>query len=190
MDTAPDAPGPSGPHRLFHALWPDAALRERIAAAAARIDREQAPGGRPLRPDRYHVTLQFLGEFPVLPEATVEAACEAARTVAFEPFDLVLDRVGGFAASRVWWLGCSEVPAALQRLHDGLGAALAAAGVSVKAHPVFTPHLTIRRNVRRHTRPRPIAPLEWRVEGFVLIDSDPRLGYVHRYRRGAPDRAG
>jgi len=185
MDTAVP-----GPHRLFFALWPDAALRAQLADAADRVEAEHAPGGRALRPERYHITLQFLGEFSPLPAGLVEAACAAAGRVPFEPFDLVLDRVGSFSGSRVWWLGCSDVPHALQRLHGTLGAALAADGIPVRAHPGFTPHLTIRRNVRRQTAPRPIAPIAWRVDRFVLIDSDPRLGYVHRAGWGSPEDDG
>lgn len=182
-----DAPPAAGPHRLFFALWPDATLRRRIAATATQVEAEHAPGGRPLEPERYHITLQFLGEFSPLPAALVESACEAGGRVAFEPFDLVLDQVGSFPGSRVWWLGCSDMPRALQTLHDALGLELATSAVAVKAHPRFTPHLTIRRNVRRQIPQRPVMPLTWQVRGFVLIDSDPRLGYVRRAGWGSPD---
>jgi 2'-5' RNA ligase len=50
-------------HRLFFALWPDDALRVRIADVAAKAITAHASGGRSLKPDRYHVTLQFLGDF-------------------------------------------------------------------------------------------------------------------------------
>jgi 2'-5' RNA ligase len=165
-------------HRLFFALWPDGKVRERIDSAAAGIEREHAPGGRRLRRDRLHLTVQFLGDFSPLPEDLVEAACDAASRIGLDAFMLTLDHAGSFRGSRVWWLGCHVSPAALQTLRESLGRALASAGVPVKAHPQFTPHVTIQRNVRKSIAPTPIAPIEWPVSEFVLIDSQAGSGYV------------
>ena len=83
---------PSGEmHRLFFALWPDEALRPRIAQAAASIVSEHAPGGRALKPDKYHVTLQFLGDFRPLPPSLVDSAKAAAAAVRSPAFELSLD---------------------------------------------------------------------------------------------------
>jgi len=163
-------------HRLFFALWPDEALRPRIAQAAASVVAAHAPGGRSLKPDKYHVTLQFLGDFRPLPASRVDDARAAAAMVRSPVFDLALDRVGSFPGANVWWLGAQQVPDALRALYDGLGQALAKQRVPVKSAANFVPHLTVQRDVRRHIAPTPVPPLAWTVREFVLIDSQPGRG--------------
>lgn len=165
-------------HRLFFALWPDDEVRRRIDGAAAAIENAHAPGGRRLRRDRLHLTLQFIGDFAPLPDDLVEAARDAASRIECDAFALTLDQAGSFRGSRVWWFGCRECPAQLQALWDALGRALGDAGVPIKAHPQFTPHVTIQRNVRKPLQPVAIDPVEWPVSEFVLIDSRSEAGYV------------
>jgi 2'-5' RNA ligase len=159
------------PHRLFFALWPDAALRGRIASTVAGLERDNAPGGRRLNPDRYHLTLQFLGDFQPLRQSVVDAAIAAADSIRLPGFDLVLDRVGSFPKAGVCWLGASAPPEALRQLWDGLGSALASARVQVKSASDFSPHLTVLRDVHRPLPSTPIEPLPWPLREFVLIDS-------------------
>jgi len=163
-------------HRLFFALWPDEALRPRIAQAATSVVSEHAPGGRSLKPDKYHVTLQFLGDFRPLPVSLVDDARAAAATVRSPAFDLVLDEVGSFRGANVWWLGAQHVPEALRALYDALGQSLGRRRVPVRSQASFVPHLTVQRDVRRHIAPVPVAPLAWPVHEFVLIDSQPGRG--------------
>ncbi len=158
-------------HRLFFALWPDDALRHSIDEAAARLERELAPGGRRLNAARYHMTLQFLGDFDSLPPALLCGAYAAAALVRVPPFEMDLDCAGSFRGSNVWWLGPAATPAALQQLWDSLGTALRQRDVPMRPAPAFSPHLTIQRNVRRHIPATPIAPLTWPAHDFVLIDS-------------------
>ncbi|WP_158986078.1 RNA 2',3'-cyclic phosphodiesterase [Lysobacter panacisoli] len=171
-------PAPGGEmHRLFFALWPHDELRARIDETAAALEREHAPGGRRLKPDRYHVTLQFLGDFRPLPGRLVEDAVAAAATVQAPAFGLPLDCVGSFRGSNVWWLGHGDTPDGLRTLWDNLGRALALRRVPIKASGSFVPHLTIQRDVRRQIPSTPIAPLPWRVREFVLVDSRPGRPY-------------
>lgn len=170
-------------HRLFFALSPDAALRQRIAGVSLQLERGQAPGGRRLAPDRYHLTLQFLGDFQPLRPSVVDAARQAADSIQLPAFDLSLDHAGSFPGSNVWWLGTHGVAPGLQALWDALGAALAGAGVQVKSSQRFAPHLTIRRDVRRQVEPLAIGPLHWTVRDFVLFDSIPGQPYEALHRR-------
>lgn len=159
-------------HRLFFALWPDAALRARIAATVDRLERSQPGGGRRTHPDTYHLTLQYLGEFRPLRQSIVDDARAAAARLQLPGFDLVLDRAGSFARAHVCWLGTSAPPPGLQRLWDALGRALAQGRVQVKSPPTFSPHLTILRGGRVPWEPMPpIEPLHWPVREFVLVDS-------------------
>ena len=158
-------------HRLFFALWPAAALRKRIATTVAGLERDNAPGGRRLNPDRYHLTLQFLGDFQPLRQSVLDAAIVAAGSIRLPPFDLVLDLAGSFPKAGVCWLGASTAPETLQQLRNELGRALTSAPVQVRSAPAFSPHLTVLRDVRRPLPPTPIQPLSWPVREFVLVDS-------------------
>lgn len=173
----PGFPRDEAVHRLFFALWPDDALRQGIADAAARLECQHAPGGRRLHSERYHLTLQFLGDFQPLRPSVVDAAQAAADALRLPAFELVLDHAGSFAGSRVWWLGTCGIPPGLRALWDKLGMALAKAGMQVKSPPAFAPHLTIQRDVRKQIAPVPIEPQHWSVRSFVLIDSQPGRRY-------------
>jgi 2'-5' RNA ligase len=166
------------PHRLFFALWPDAATRTAIAAATDAVLQAQPAQGRRLRPDRYHLTLQFLGDIPAeRRDAVLAAATAAAANVDSQAFDLVLDQAGGFANAHVWWLGPAGGPDGLRALWDALAVELPHHGVKPKASPGFSPHLTIVRDVAARLPATPIAPIRWRVDRFVLIDSQPPKPY-------------
>jgi 2'-5' RNA ligase len=169
------APPPQELHRLFFALLPDAGLRSAIAGAASRIERAHPSGGRLLKPERYHLTLNFLGDFQPLPPSLAAAARAAGDAMPMQAFELVLDHAGSFTGSRVWWLGGARSEE-LQALWHGLGEALARHGVRVQ-HRGFTPHLTIVRDARRQIEPVAIDPLRWRVDGFALVDSRPGQPY-------------
>jgi len=158
-------------HRLFFALWPAAALRNRIATTVAGLERDNAPGGRRLNPDRYHLTLRFLGDFQPLRQSVLDAAIVAAGSIRLPPFDLVLDLAGSFPKAGVCWLGASTAPETLQQLRNELGRALTSARVQVRSAPAFSPHLTVLRDVRKPLPPTPIQPLPWPVREFVLVDS-------------------
>jgi 2'-5' RNA ligase len=158
-------------HNLFFALWPDEATRARIAAAADRLRREQAPQGRWIRPERYHLTLEFLGEHAAFPAALAERAAAAAGEVQAEAFALDLDVAGSFANAKIpCWFGCRTPPPGLLRLHERLRAALAAHGCRVARAPLV-PHVTILRDADRRLQAELPAPLRWAVGEFVLVDS-------------------
>jgi len=174
------APGSSSVHRLFFALWPDDAIRRCIADAAATLKADHAPAGRWIGAHRYHMTLQFLGDFAQLPASLVDHACAAAAAVHTPAFALTLDRAGSFRNRAIpWWLGCQSAPAGLQQLWDELGRALAKRGVRVPSG-ALTPHVTILRNADRALPPSTaIAPIEWPVASFALIHSE--LGARNAY---------
>lgn len=152
--------------RLFFALWPDAALRARLAAAAALIP----PGGNAatyrVRPERYHLTLAFLGE---LDKRQVEAAQRAGDAVRAEAFSIRLDRIGHFAGANVAWIGPALTAPGLARLKAALDRELLHYRLPVDSAP-FVPHLSCLRRIREP----PDAPepaLDWAIDGFVLVRS-------------------
>lgn len=151
--------------RLFFALWPDPVLKAAIAFAARTPAR--AVSGRRVRDEFLHLTLLFLGEVAADAEARLAAAAQDVRA---PPFEIVLDRVGGFFRARVLWIGPSQAPAALGELRRQLEAAAGTAGVAFDAKPLV-PHVTCYRDVRRALEPAPIEPLRWAVRDFALVHS-------------------
>jgi 2'-5' RNA ligase len=152
--------------RLFFALWPDDATREALRRSTRDVMRHC--GGKPVRLERYHITLAFLGN---VPDEQFDAVVGAAGGVTLEPVTLTLDRYGYFPAAQVLWLGPAQTPHGLRALSRDLRAAMAGAGVSADTKP-FNAHLTLARKVRNEPDLAPPRPVAWPVGGFVLVESD------------------
>jgi 2'-5' RNA ligase len=152
--------------RLFFALWPEPALQDCISRAALDAAAKAGVRGKPVPPARCHLTLLFLGELD--PEMTSRAQA-AAATVTAAPFELRLDRLGHFNASKVLWAGGGKPPQELMQLWDCLRAAMAQAGVPHERTRI-TPHVTC---LRQASGPAslPMAPQLWPVREFALVHS-------------------
>lgn len=167
-------------HRLFFALWPDDAARAAIADAVALLASQHEDGGRRINPRRYHLTLQYLGDFDALPQDLVARAANAASNVRASAFDLALDLAGSFRNRSIpWWLGCAAPNAGLQALWDELSLALAKAEVRVLLGGKLVPHVTVLRNAAAALPATAIAPIAWPVREFVLVHS--QLGMRNAY---------
>lgn len=142
-------------------------MREALAVSARAVRQRHHPAGRSTAASRYHITLQFLGGYPVWPEDIVARASLAAGELVAEPFRLSVDRASSFG-SRVWWIGPSEVPAELTRLASRLREALRRHAVPQERVERFTPHVTILRDADRALPPTPVAPVAWIPDAFVL----------------------
>lgn len=165
-------------HNLFFALSPPQPTRAAIAAAAEALRAAEAPVGRWLKASRYHLTLQFLGEHAPLPADLIARAIESAGQVMLAPFSFELDIVGSFGARRMpLWLGCSEAPAGLLRLHEALGKSLARHACRTHGATRLVPHVTILRDAEQALHRHLPEPIAWRVDEFVLIDSQPPEPY-------------
>lgn len=167
--------------RLFFALWPDEAARRQIGDTAALLRRQHPTPGRWLGPHRYHLTLHFLGDYPLPPDAWARQAMDAADTVRAAPFTLRLDQAGSFQNRAVpWWLGAAQVPHELRSLCGQLRAALRRAGLPGDSGQRLTPHVTVLHDAGRSLPTRPVPPVDWPVQDYVLIES--RLGTHSEYR--------
>ena len=157
------------PNRLFFALVPDPEVRAACARVAKDIKMKAQPAGYLVNPERYHMTLLFLGDAVSAPQE--EAALAAAATVRIAPFALTLDHAGSFARNRQvpWWLGPREAPMA-DALSAALREAMHRAGVTPDRMR-FVPHLTIVRDAHHALAQTAIKPIEWRVREFVLVRS-------------------
>lgn len=168
-------------HRLFFALWPDEATRAQLAGSAAALKQRLHPTGRWIGAHRYHLTLNFLGDHPALPEPLAARAMEAAQTVRAQRFALRIEQAGSFNNRAIpWWLGPAATPAELRQLWLRLRDALRATAVPYDAKLRLNPHITVLRDGTQLLAVTPVPVVEWAVRDFALIHSV--LGARSEYR--------
>ncbi len=179
------------PLRLFFALWPPEEVREWLWATLEPLRRAR-PGVRWIPPERYHVTLRFLGDTSraLLPSLKLAANVLARE----EPFRVRITGTGVFpprGAPRVYWVGLT--PGAPTRLRQALDAALAREGFAPERRR-FKPHLTVGRaragGAQGVAEARggavPVAPGEsFDVDALHLVRSElfpdgPRYANIHK----------
>jgi RNA 2',3'-cyclic 3'-phosphodiesterase len=157
---------------LFFAIVPDAPAARCAEDMAEFFHDACGLQGRPLGPDRFHVSLHALGSYVGVPNDVVRKACAAASTVAAAPFDIAFDCVESFDRKNgkpplVLRSGGSLDP--LNAFHRALGDAMARQGFRRIARS-FRPHMTLLYDTR-HVDARAVAPVAWTVREFVLIRS-------------------
>lgn len=154
---------PAGSARLFLALWPDAAVRSRLAALRDAL--RLAPGAHGVGDADLHATLHFLG---AIERDRVPALWASLAQVRARPVHLA-------ATTLATWKGGTVVlqlqgDDALAELHADTGAALRACGIALDARP-FSPHVTLARGAPGLELPRAPDALAWRATGFALAES-------------------
>ncbi|WP_374584587.1 RNA 2',3'-cyclic phosphodiesterase [Pseudoduganella sp.] len=156
-------------HKLFFALWPDAAVRQAL------VRLQQPVRGRLIPPEKLHLTMAFLGQQPA--EALPALQAILAGTV-IPPLALEIDCYGYFTRPRIAWAGMQAPPAALLEVQAGLMARLEAAGFSAATHGEFKPHITLAREAKEAPGAFSAAPVTWHVAGLALVESMPGGAYV------------
>ncbi|SCZ49676.1 RNA 2',3'-cyclic phosphodiesterase [Thiohalomonas denitrificans] len=152
--------------RLFFALWPEAAVQQRIAYWAEQC--AKSCGGKRVPDENMHLTLVFLGGVTPEQRGCLEAV---ADEVTVTSFDLTLDRIGYWSRSRTLWLSTSNTSPELLELAMALRAAMSLCGLKVEERP-FRTHLTLRRRAHRGPRFREINPIVWHATDFALVASE------------------
>lgn len=173
---------PAQAARLFLALLPDPAVQAALRSHAQAW--RWPPGAARYAPPDWHVTLHFLGAVP----RTRLDELRAGLDVAITPFEL------RFGEPMLWPHGLAvllpmAVPAALQRLHEALGARVRQLGLRTDER-AYRPHLTLARRAERAVPPAPPA-WGWRVQGYVLMEStgvpEARYRVLQQYGARDPD---
>ena len=118
-----------------------------------------------------HVTVAFLGAVPAERiDLAVMAGRRSRHSVA--SLRLQLDRVEVVAALESALSDArAQAPPALLTLVDGLRAGLRERGFELRDHETFRPHVTLVRDVARGPAAADVAPVQWPVESFVLVES-------------------
>jgi len=125
-------------HRLFVALRPPRAMRERLTALMGGIAH-----ARWERIDQLHLTLRFIGE---VDRHLAEDIAAALGAVHHPRFDLLLDGIGQFDRKGqidTLWVGVTPHDV-VTALHNKVDQALARVGVAPDGR-AFLPHITIAR---------------------------------------------
>jgi 2'-5' RNA ligase len=159
--------------RLFFAILspPEAAMQ--IAECVQFLRAEHGLKGRPIGPDRLHISLHGLGDHPRLPKALVEQARGAGASVAMPPFDVVFDRAVSFARKNKKppvVLRASGDVTPLITFHRRLGDAMKKAGLGRRVASRFTPHMTLIYD-DRVVKERAIEAVRLTVRDFALVHS-------------------
>jgi 2'-5' RNA ligase len=151
--------------RLFFALWPTDAVRAQLAAQA----QAYAALGRVIAARNLHVTAVFLG---AVPEERVARVIDIAKLTHTGKFLLHLDRMEFWRRSQLICLMTEQAPPELLSLVAGLRAGLRASGLQLRDHhDKFRPHVTLVRDVARGPAAAGVAPVQWPVESFALLES-------------------
>lgn len=151
--------------RLFFALWPDQSIRDALANGVP--DWTAGLDGRLLRPDQWHVTLEFIGSVPLERRAALQSAADG---VPFPPCAIVFDRCEFWRKPQVACLVASSTPEPLAAFIARLRDAIAAAGFVPDARP-YRPHVTLARKVMVAPSGPIARPLRWPARGFALVRS-------------------
>lgn len=188
--------------RLFAAIYPPASARDEFATAVGQSRLGQAAAaGRSVgltAPERWHVTVAFLGELPEeqAPEAVaaVAAGVDQWRARGDSPLRLRLAGAGRFGRGKftVMWAGLDGDVTRLRQLAADVGQQLRRSRLPFDDRRPFRPHLTFARPAGRIPDPEVVADLAalsgfrgrlWRVDSVQLMRS--RLGPTPTYTQVA-----
>ena len=149
--------------RLFWALWPP----EHVRAQLDEIAGNHVKHGRRIPAERLHLTLRFLGHVSSEQAAALVQTKEINSTPGFT---LRLQKSGYFTKSKIFWLGPTQTPPALQQLVELINHYSEAAGLD-RVPKNFRPHVTLARNVEPLDHFELPQVIQWPVSQFSLVES-------------------
>ena len=152
--------------RVFFALWPDMRQRDRMRNFISPV--AKLVEGRATERGNWHITLAYVGDFPV---SRIDELHEIKKAIVVEPFRLRLDRLEFWPRPKIAALVPPTIPPELERLVEDLKGHIFAAGVNPEHQRVYRPHVTVVQNARQFETERlaQSAITEW--SGFELMES-------------------
>jgi 2'-5' RNA ligase len=161
--------------RLLFLTYPDVETAGRIVQRVPDLRTAHGLTGRPIAPDRLHITLNHLGDHAGLPQDMVVLARHAAETLATQPFEVAFDRAVSFEGrpgNRPFVLRGGDGLAALIAFQQTLAQAMIRTGSRIGkwAETNFTPHVTLLYD-GRSVAEQAIKPIGWTVSEFALVHS-------------------
>jgi RNA 2',3'-cyclic 3'-phosphodiesterase len=137
--------GPADNVRTFIAIDIPQTIKDRIEALQRKLGGSRAQVSW-TKASKIHLTLKFLGDVARSKLDEVIAAAERAASRA-APFEVEVGGAGCFPSlrnPRVLWIGLSQIPDPLAKLHTAVELELARIGFA-REQKKFSPHLTIAR---------------------------------------------
>jgi len=160
---------------LFFAVFPPPAACEAMAVETDALRAEHSLIGQPIRPNRLHATLHYLGEHAIERGDIIDKASVAASQVAHAGFEMTMASASSFSTRNdrhpCVFLCPPERPP-IHGLWRELGNQLMAAGLGRYLKRDFVPHVTVLYDSRVLT-PQAIEPVRWQVRDFSLVRSRP-----------------
>lgn len=169
--------------RLFIAVKFNPSTLSRLTELRDEL-RSRAERGNFSRDENLHLTLAFLGECNSNQTSAVKAAMDS---LVFEPFDMMIDRVGRFKrdSGDIWWAS-GEPPMELLTLQRELTDKLITTGFELDERK-YTPHITLGREVVTDATPWHFEPFGETVSRIDLMKSERisgKLTYTAIYSKG------
>lgn len=181
-------------HRLFLALWPDPATRARLQAWSdqfvwpSNLSRQGTGPARRVAAADLHLTLHFIGQFPVAQtEALAQALAldiEHQHAAPLGPIVLQFGQLTRFHQG-ITVIEPLDVPAALTELHTRTNAVLRRFGWQGETPPrSYRPHITLARRADLAIAPEQPLSLQWRADQMALVVSDHGYRCLHSFDLG------
>ena len=160
---------------LFLGIFPPPIACEAIAVETDALRVEHSLIGQPIKPNRLHATLHYLGEHAIERNDIIDKAVVAASRVTHGEFAMTLASASSFTTRsdrHPCVLLCPEECPPIHGLWRELGTQLMAAGLGRYLKRDSVPHVTVLYD-SRVLSPQAIEPVCWRVRDFSLVRSQP-----------------
>ncbi len=132
--------------RSFFCIELNEVLKAQLDEIAQALKRKAHAHVSWVRKENLHITLKFLGEIEAATVEEIKKAAEAASD-GVTPFELILNKLGAFPdlrRPRVLWIGSTEAPEAILKLHASLEERLSRLGFEPEEEN-YKPHITLGR---------------------------------------------
>jgi len=153
--------------RVFFAIFPNKQVQKQLIQHGGML--ESAYGGHKIKMQHLHMTLLFLENISI---HQIQTLREIAQTISAKKFALKLDIIGYWKHNHIAYIRAQESPAELFSLTDSLKIALSENGF-VFDNRTYKPHITILRKTICHINANLIKPIQWYVNQWFLIQSQP-----------------
>lgn len=165
------------PDPLIFVIRPDRVAAGRALSLGAALSSKHGLKGRPLPPERLHITLQCLPSERRDAAYFVPVANEIAAGLQSHSIELSLTKALSFRSGRGSYpfVLSGEPDEELKGLFDDLGQGMKAVGLGRYVSKSLTPHMTLLYDATM-VAPEPIEPVTWRATELLLIHSLRGLG--------------
>ncbi len=156
--------------RLLFLIYPPADIVAFIDAFFWRMFKKLGLSGKRVDPERYHITLQHLGDFERFPGEVANSALEIGEQLKSQPFQVAFEGLTSFSnhANHIAVLtGGSDH---LVQFHQTLNYALARKQTNWRVQKGFTPHISLLYGNQKIDA-QPVERISWTVREFCLVHS-------------------